>query len=411
MNFQNKNQALEGLRGIAALVVVFSHCAWAFFPYLQSGLPAHLLAGWEPFVQNSPLTVLYNGTASVAIFFVMSGYVLTRRYFEQPESARLDEAAIKRFPRLGVPVFASVLLGYAVIKLGLISDVVPNGRHFLGDWYHIHARIFLAVKDALFGSLLLGHNGYNYVLWTINVELIGSIGLFAFMALFGRSRCAGICALLCAGALIWEGEPPYLLGALFFGGAYLHAWPKPPSSAVIRYLLLALALVLGGFHAQSTFYAPLQALAAWLAAHHIRADPAFLFPSLGGLLLVWLVLHSKTMSAALSSKPLAWLGGISFSLYLIHSILLSSIGLASFGVLLAPLGYQAAALLGSLITVAASLLLSVPFRSLVDLPAIRLASRFGKWSFAREATVTPLPTREQATRPADVDPARLAKKA
>jgi peptidoglycan/LPS O-acetylase OafA/YrhL len=132
MNSQDKNQALEGLRGIAALVVVFSHCAWAFFPYLQSGMPADILTSWGPFIQNSPLRVLYNGTFSVAIFFVMSGYVLTRRYVAQPNAARLDEAAVKRLPRLGIPVFASVLLGYAVIKLGLISDVVPNPRNFLG---------------------------------------------------------------------------------------------------------------------------------------------------------------------------------------------------------------------------------------------------------------------------------------
>lgn len=406
MNPQDKNQALEGLRGLAALVVVFSHCAWAFFPYLQSGMPTDLLAGWEPLIQHSPLRVLYNGTFSVAIFFVMSGYVLTRRYVAQPNAARLDEAAIKRLPRLGIPVFASVLLGYAVIKLGLISDVVPNARNFLGGWYHINARTYLALKDALFGALLLGHNGYNYILWTINIEFIGSIALFAFMALFGSSRCAGIYAALCAGALVWKGDTPFLLGALFLGGAYLHAWRKPPSSALIRYLLLAVALVLGGFHTQSTFYGPLQKLATWMAAHNFQADPMFLFPSLGALLLVWLVLHSKTMSAVLSSGPLAWLGSVSFSLYLMHSFVLSSLGLASFGLLRAPLGYQAAALLASLLTVVASLGLSVLFRNLVDQPAIRLASRFARWSLPRPAATTLVPVRT-----AEATPAAVAKRA
>ncbi|MGO4700431.1 acyltransferase family protein [Dyella sp. 2RAB6] len=411
MNPQNKNQALEGLRGMAALVVVFSHCAWAFFPYLQSGLPADLLGGWESWIQNSPLRVLYNGTYSVAIFFVMSGYVLTRRYVAQPGAARLDESAIKRAPRLGIPVLASVLLGYAVMKLGLISDVVPNAHNFLGAWYHINARIFLALKDALFGSLLLGHNGYNYILWTINIEFIGSIGLFAFMALFGSSRCAGTYALLCAAALVWKGDTPYLLGALFLGGAYLHAWPKPPSSAALRYLLLAIALVLGGFHSGSTFYRPLQDLATWLAGQHVRADPMFVFPSLGALLLVWLVLHSKTLSALLSSRTPAWLGSVSFSLYLIHSFVLSSVGLASFGLLRAPLGYPLAALLASLLTVVASLGVSVGFRNLVDRPAIRLADRFARWSLPRAATATLAPVRTADLKPSSALSQALEKRA
>jgi len=411
MNLQDKNQALEGLRGMAALVVVFSHCAWAFFPYLQSGMPADLLTGWGPYIQNSPLRVLYNGTFSVAIFFVMSGYVLTRRFVAQPGAARLDEAAIKRFPRLGIPVFASVLLGYAVIKLGLISDVVPNARNFLGGWYHINARTYLALKDALFGSLLLGHNGYNYILWTINIEFIGSIALFAFMALFGSSRWAGIYAAVCAAALVWKGETPYLLGALFLGGAYLHAWRKPPSSAVIRYLLLAVALVLGGFHTLSSFYAPLQKLATWLAAHNFQADPMFLFPSLGALLLVWLVLHSQTMSAVLSGRALSWLGSVSFSLYLIHSFVLSSIGLASFGLLRAPLGYPMAAVLASLLTVMTALGLSVIFRNLVDVPSIRLANRFAKWSLPRPATAALAPVRAADLKPSDASSEALAKRA
>ncbi|WP_266171265.1 acyltransferase family protein [Dyella subtropica] len=410
MDHHGKNQALEGLRGIAALVVVLSHCAWAFFPYLQSGVMADKVAGWEPWLQESPLRVLYNGTFSVAIFFAMSGYVLTRKYFAHPHAARLDEAAVKRLPRLGIPVFASVMLGYAVMRLGLVPDVVPNARNFLGDWYHINPRIYLALKDALFGSLLYGHQGYNYILWTINIEFIGSISLFAFMALFGSSRCAGIYALLCAGALVWRGEPPYLLSALFLGGAYLHAWPKPPSSPVVRYLLLAFALVLGGFHALSTSYQPLQALAAWLAEQRIRAEPSFLFPSLGALLLTWLVLHSKTISAALSSKPLAWLGSISFSLYLTHSFVLSSIGLASFGLLLTPVGYQTAALLASLLTVVASLGLSTHFRNLVDLPAIRLARRFAKWSLSRDTSASPQPARDAAITPGSQSVA-LAKEA
>ena len=77
---EGKNLALEGLRGVAALTVVFSHCAFSFYPFLQTGNPTDLRSRLEPLILDGGGRVFYNGTFSVGVFFVMSGYVLTRRF-------------------------------------------------------------------------------------------------------------------------------------------------------------------------------------------------------------------------------------------------------------------------------------------------------------------------------------------
>ena len=64
---------LEGLRGIASIIVVFDHFILAFLPqrhgYLDETYTDITLVG-------SPVFVIINGTAAVTIFFALSGYVL-----------------------------------------------------------------------------------------------------------------------------------------------------------------------------------------------------------------------------------------------------------------------------------------------------------------------------------------------
>ena len=84
-----KIKYLDGLRGLAAFVVVFHHFILAFYPALFFGDNAtpHLRAGLEAFVSGTPINLLYNGNFAVSIFFVLSGYVLSYKFFVRKKSA------------------------------------------------------------------------------------------------------------------------------------------------------------------------------------------------------------------------------------------------------------------------------------------------------------------------------------
>ena len=78
---KNRLPALDGLRGLAALSVV------AYHSFLRSpdfsGASATFqtdgaIAWWATL---SPLRLLWDGKAAVWLFFVLSGYVLSRRYW------------------------------------------------------------------------------------------------------------------------------------------------------------------------------------------------------------------------------------------------------------------------------------------------------------------------------------------
>src|ERR1700737_383359 len=83
---------LESIRGLAAVQVVLLHFLSAFWPDLVFESVSRSPA-W--YVHLSPLYFLYDGYSAVYIFFVLSGYVLTRsfeRNLEHPFSQILARA-------------------------------------------------------------------------------------------------------------------------------------------------------------------------------------------------------------------------------------------------------------------------------------------------------------------------------
>ncbi|XTR51760.1 acyltransferase family protein [Pseudarthrobacter sp. So.54] len=106
---QTRVTQLDGLRGIAALVVVACHVL-STLPGIGSVVEGDRSAGlstageWAVF---SPLHILWNGTPAVHVFFVLSGFVLVLP-FTRPGATGWGQYYAKRFFRLyllslGVP--------------------------------------------------------------------------------------------------------------------------------------------------------------------------------------------------------------------------------------------------------------------------------------------------------------------
>jgi len=94
----SKNLSLEGLRGLAALAVFSCHFLYVFFPYLARGRTVDQsgfvpLWHWETWFARAPFTLLYNGDFAVAVFFVLSGYVLTRKFWNNGDVTSLTAGA------------------------------------------------------------------------------------------------------------------------------------------------------------------------------------------------------------------------------------------------------------------------------------------------------------------------------
>lgn len=109
--------ALDALRGIAILLVVFHH--WAIKEYAQAG-------GVATRVQDN--TIFYYGWTGVDLFFVLSGYLIGRqlwREWHETGDIRVGRFLLRRGLRIW-PIYFVTLAGYA-----LFSPIIHPG---FPDW-------------------------------------------------------------------------------------------------------------------------------------------------------------------------------------------------------------------------------------------------------------------------------------
>ena len=379
----NKNLALEGLRGVASLVVILSHAAFGFLPYLHTGNPSDLRMAQEEWLFISPFRFIYSGELAVCIFFVLSGYVLARRFLSAHDVAVLEAAASKRWFRLGIPVAAAVLCGYLIMKTQGVPPIDPAlPPTFPWACYHFQPSLWAALSDAAYRALLFpGGDNYDYVLWTIRFELYGSFFLFSFLALFGRLPRCWFSALVAMVVFVLmtlnDSLGPFL--AMFLIGAVIN-YARWPQRAWLSYVAFALGLFIGGYDWNSPIYSPLVKAAGILTANlHIALNWPMFFRTIGALLIVLAVSSHTSLGVFFSTRLITRLGRLSFGVYLLHSIILASIGARVFTALHERIGYIESASVATATTIAATIAVSEIFARLIDEPAIRASNTFGRF--------------------------------
>lgn len=367
-----KNNALEGLRGLAALMVVLSHCVFTFYPYLQNCNPEFIKQQWETVAAQFPRT-LYNGGFAVCIFFAMSGYVLSKSFFAGNNKS-LEVAAVKRYIRLVLPVAASILICYAMMKAGMLKIETAELPGFITQAYQGEPNLSNALADGIWKSLIEGNQTYNYVLWTIRIEFLGSMLLFAYLALFGRSNFGWIYTLPVMYIILTLDPANAAFYALFFAGAYLNKAGERLRNPVTHTSAMIIGLFLGGVRPCTSAY-------DFMIGIEQNIGPMGYAPTaFGALLVVWVVVADNSVSRFFSFRPFVWLGAKSFSLYLLHTVVLSSVGVYVFTHLQSfNLFYRAGT--ATLAVLLVSVVVAIPFARFVDDNAVKLANKFGRFAF------------------------------
>lgn len=407
-----KNLALEGLRGLACMNVVFGHFLFSFFPYLSHNVRPYpqpvARYAFEQIMMFPPFTFLYLADASVSIFFVLSGYVLTRRYYETGNVREFEPAAIKRYVRLGLPVFASVMFAWILLVTG------AYGNHLAGSLGTAAWPIFLytepvsfvgAIFRGLIGAPLFGRVDLNGPLWSLQIEIVGSILLFACYSLFAvRSKLLVIFWFVFFAFFISGREPSMLNYVALLAGSLLHVIiDRLRLSPVLAITCLILGLV-GVSFTFAPFFAPLQMLPLpdltryGHQVHEVllvdgnlgpssQADLRIVWHTLGAILLVAGVVSVPAASRILSSRLPVYLGKISFALYLLHFPLNMSLSyrVAQLSQWLGA-SYLVSAILAFVALMVTLLVSAELFYRFVDAPSVRLAD----W-LARSVRRSPAP--------------------
>ena len=322
---------LDAIRGLAALVVVLFHC-WKTLPWPEYGpygappLDASGLMPYEWLFRYTPLRIVTAGTASVGVFFILSGLVLALPMVR----GRVDgygSFLLKRFFRLYPPFAAAIALSCV-----LCAALDPGAVAGLSGWFNHSWDEPLRPGLVAAHLLMLGPDPYLHldnVMWSLVHEVRISL-LFPLLVLAVMRRPA---PMLAAAALV--------LGVVSYSGVFLWMrhqldvvgpwWPLATLLDTARYLLyfvagILLALRLNGLVEALRRSGPALRGLAWclglgllLTRFGPFGDAAW---ALGAALLILLCLGSARARALLRAAPLQWLGKVSYSLYLVHLPLL-----------------------------------------------------------------------------------------
>jgi peptidoglycan/LPS O-acetylase OafA/YrhL len=314
----SKDLSADGLRGIAALTVVICHFLVSFSPagykYLYPGT-ASANAKWtllDSIISIPSISVLWSGHFAVCVFFVLSGYVLTKKYIESGDLKLLKLSAARRYVRLCVPVFGSVMLSYVLFSAGFkysqsAGDI--SGSSWLTSFWDFTPSFYSALKEGIYGGIFDGISIYTPPLWTMKIEFIGSMLVFAYaaLALRGWHAAAGFVTLTIALIFFAPSEWIYYVG--FIAGSYIGAMNLTKNKTLI-YGVLVLGVVLGGFDL-SPFYDWTNIISMEVGSRKT------LFCMMGGICVVYAV-RAGALRSLWESHPAQFLGKISYSLYLVH---------------------------------------------------------------------------------------------
>lgn len=293
---------LDGLRALSVIAVIWQH---------TSGRP-----GPEIFSK---------GHFGVDMFFAISGVLITTlllREHDRTGSISLRSFYIRRVGRI-FPLYYIVLATYVVLVLATRSDT-PEGQYFLTK-----LPAFLTYTSNWFVELGEGNSVIFYFAWSLATEeqfYLFWPPLLMTLLLFGRHRTAhalsalGVLILISQIALASDAETllSTILGSLalpiLLGAALAILAHSRTGFAVLRVPL--------GQRWSSV------AIAGLTLASLAVQTPEQLTQVLMALLAVSVCLREDTWSHPLLTwRPLAWVGVISYGIYLMHMLVANAVRL------------------------------------------------------------------------------------
>ncbi len=305
---------LDSLRGLAALTVVFCHCA---------NIPCAVMSGYfGKIIHYTPLGILIAGHEAVMLFFVLSGYVLVLPFIRGP--VPYPQFAVKRICRIYVPYFTSLVLSVIGCAIFYRSGGIPE----LGMWFNLTWTMPLTLVSLIQHFILIAGGidaHYNTAMWSLSPEMRMSLifPLVAAVACRFRFRSAVLFVLFLQ-VMIFRGIIPQIgdltrtlnYGTLFIVGA-LAAKYTPEITRLLgslhllaRYLFLGIGLLLY----TSNF---------WILKELPFRELIIIWAQcVGSLIFITCALAFGRVSAVLLWKPIHFLGKISYSLYLLHGTVL-----------------------------------------------------------------------------------------
>lgn len=318
----------DGLRGLMALIVAYGHFFGQTKLFMldnyKESIPS-TITKFYTLTETTPFIFSINGNFATTVFFILSGCVLLNAF---KANETFIGALIRRFLRLGIPVFLSCLVGYLMLRYGLRDDY--TGVYSLND---VIKQGILTLYTSDFYTRFL-----NPVIWSMSTEFIGSVILLIVTRIGIKNNSHGLLFLFIMTLLTYGYYVFFIMiGAwisLIFSNEKFNDKLNKKNSLFTFFLIIIIIFLQScpSFHPWDKLFIPEEyfvkplinlgnfSIPGMYAFHNYELVRGF-----GGIFLLILVMSRIKVREFLSKGLVQFFGKISFSLYLIHWLILSSI--------------------------------------------------------------------------------------
>ena len=352
-----KKPHLDGLRGVAALLVYIGHhVAWWYGPGgpIQHGFGYHgeMMFGTFPFIR----ILFTGGSPAVHIFFVLSGYVLSisllQKLAYQPRRETYNDlasAVVRRPFRLFIPM-GGVSLVFALVMhlpLGFAPRLAwpkpePTIWKELWKWFQWCGSMMNPLRK--YGSGMdVPWFPYDPPAWTMPVEYRGSLAVFVTLAVFQLAPAKYRIYLWGATGLVMLTLRDWAVACFMAGivlaildlaenGQYallsrLTKWPRTISYNTIFVLAWWILCQPGDPNPEYSYATPgWYYMTKMIPPNYYNYENWRFWNTIGAVMMVYAVCNLEWLQRFFCLRIIQFLGKISFSLYLVHTPFVWTIG-------------------------------------------------------------------------------------
>ncbi|MGO4110176.1 acyltransferase family protein [Paenibacillus sp. YAF4_2] len=317
---------LDSLRGLAALSVVFSH-----FIIILSAVT------WVDSFNYTPFRIFKAGHEAVIFFFVLSGFVLSLPFYSNKKFI-YSTYIVKRICRIYVPFLIILLFSLLLYKLVYVPNLSFDGLQL--EWWTEPLTFNTVLRELLLVPEYM-ETAINPVIWSLTQEMRISI-VFPLVMIFiirygwkmNLAIAIGLSLFSYLGNLIFtmSNQNPistnYLYTLHYIGMFMIGALLAKNRESLLQRMsglsrMIKLTVFAGGLLcytyagiSDTVVRKLLKIDGAWIS---LAADWGI---TIGVVLLILSSLSINRLSRMLHIKPIAFLGKISYSLYLLHAVIL-----------------------------------------------------------------------------------------
>ena len=369
---------LDGLRGLLALVVFFHHFLYIYFPEVIFGgtySEFSLNTGYSglKWIALTPANIFFNPGFAIHFFFLLSGYVQTRAFYQSGNLLFIQRSLLKRYLRLALPVLCTVLLVFCAHKFQLLrKELIPNNI-LNADWLKSLLPNTLSFPQVFKEGLLScfqRNSRYYQVLWTMPTELANSYLVLLLVLALHQLRHQTLLVLVVMAIQFFILKEYYSIA--FVTGMLLARLNAEETQFAFfckkiwaRLLFLVAGLYFGSYPFTGFQGAVLHSIYA--PSSFFETYPHIISYFVGTTFLFLFLLQSERLQNFLSLTVFLFYGRISFMLYLLHFLVLLTV---------TPLLEQALhnLLLSLISTLVFATALAWLFTKYIDEPVIRLSN-------------------------------------